>query len=594
MDGRPRVLLVDDDQEFLDLAATVLARRGSFAVETAPGPSAAFDAVERTAVDCVVSDHDMDGETGLDLFERLRDGGETVPFVLYTATDSPDLAERALAAGVTDVVRKRGGRTEFVVLANRVERIVERTRSAARLEAVLDAVPDPVFLLDDDRRLVRWNDTFERRRDRPVAVGDRPTEFVDLADHEAASAALRGVFDRDETVKHDVTVRYDDGRERAYEVRMVRVALDGAPHVLGVARDVTERRAAERSEHETERVLAELARNTDDVLWVFDADFSELVFVNESYERVYGGSTETLAADPQSFIETVHPDDRDRVRDAMARLGAGESVDMEYRVCPPDFERWVWARAEPVVEDETVVRVAGFSRDVTDRIEREREIEAQNERLERLASIVSHDLQSPLSVVEGSIDLAREDAGADAERNLARAERALDRTRALTEDILTVAREDEAVGEPTPVRLSTVAERAWDETETTGARLVVEGDGVVDADRERLRQLFANLFDNAATHSRPDDADPTDELVVRVGADDGGFYVADDGAGVPEGERESVFEPAYTTGRDGTGLGLDIVRSVAEAHGWSVRLEPSATGGARFVVAAPVRPPAEQ
>jgi PAS domain S-box-containing protein len=501
--------------------------------------------------------------------------------VLYTATDSPDLAERALDAGVTDFVRKRGQRTEFVVLATRVERIVERRRATARLETVFDRLPDPAFLLDADLRLARWNDAFERRRDRPVAVGDGLSEFVDLADPEAAAGTLRDVLDRDETVRHDVTVVHDDGERRTYEVRLARVVVDATPHVLGVARDVTERG--------TERQLAEFARSTDDVLWVFDADFSELVFVNDSYEAVYGGSVEALERDPRAFVETVHPDDRDRVRDAMARLGAGESVDTEYRVDPPGFDRWVWVRAEPVVADGEVVRAAGFSRDVTDRVEREREIEAQNERLERLASIVSHDLRSPLSVIGGSLDLARESGE---ERHLDRAERALDRARALTDDILTLARGDDAVGAVAPVRLSAVAERAWDETDTSGARLVVEGDGVVDADRDRLRQLFANLFGNAATHGRPADDDPDDGVVVRLGVGDDGFYVADDGVGVPEDDREAVFESTYTTERDGTGLGLDIVRSVARAHGWTVDLRTSAGGGARFVVDAPVRPPA--
>ncbi|MEF8819552.1 MAG: response regulator [Haloferacaceae archaeon] len=458
----PRLLLVDDDAGFLDVASAALEREGGFVVETASGVEAALETVDGD-VDCVLSDHEMGDGTGLELFARLRERRPSVPFVLYTANDSPDLAERALDAGVTDVVRKRGEPAEFAVLANR----------------------------------------------------------------------LRGIVDR-----------HDDAAGR---------------------------------------LLAELADSTDDVLWVFDGGFTDLLFVNGSYESVYGGSVADLHADPTSFLETAHPDDRDRVRAATERLSDGEAVDIEYRVNPPDYDHWVWVEAEPIVADGEVVRVAGFSREVTERKENERELEAQNRRLERLASIVSHDLQSPLSVVEGSIDLARE-TGDDA--HLDRAERAAERIGALAEDILTLARRGETVGELVPVTLSAVAERAWDETDTPGARLVVESDGAVEADPQRLRQLFANLFDNAAAHGG-------DDVLVRLGTVHDGFYVADDGVGVPDDVGTDVFDPTYTTTADGTGLGLDIVRSIAEAHGWTVDLEESVDGGARFAVTAPVRPATE-
>jgi signal transduction histidine kinase len=69
-----------------------------------------------------------------------------------------------------------------------------------------------------------------------------------------------------------------------------------------------------------------------------------------------------------------------------------------------------------------------------------------------------------------------------------------------------------------------------------------------------------------------------------VGTFDDGFYVADDGPGVPEADRESVFESGYSTDREGTGLGLTIVQEIAEAHGWEVSVTDSESGGARFEI----------
>jgi signal transduction histidine kinase len=73
-----------------------------------------------------------------------------------------------------------------------------------------------------------------------------------------------------------------------------------------------------------------------------------------------------------------------------------------------------------------------------------------------------------------------------------------------------------------------------------------------------------------------------DAITVRVGLLEGGFYVADDGEGIDDSDREQVFEMGYTDAADGTGFGLSIVAGIAEAHGWSCSLAESRSGGARF------------
>ncbi|MDY7083008.1 MAG: HAMP domain-containing sensor histidine kinase, partial [Halobacteria archaeon] len=72
------------------------------------------------------------------------------------------------------------------------------------------------------------------------------------------------------------------------------------------------------------------------------------------------------------------------------------------------------------------------------------------------------------------------------------------------------------------------------------------------------------------------------DVTVRVGGSENGFYVKDDGEGIPEKERDAVFNTGYTSANDGTGLGLSIVEKVVEAHGWSIEVSESEEGGARF------------
>lgn len=112
---------------------------------------------------------------------------------------------------------------------------------------------------------------------------------------------------------------------------------------------------------------------------------------------------------------------------------------------------------------------------------------------------------------------------------------------------------------------------------TEDASLSVETDQVIDADRHRIEQLFGNLYRNAVEHGGP-------TVTVTVGGLDNGFFVADNGPGIPEEERERVFEPGYSTKSRGTGFGLDIVNQIAEAHDWNVVVEESSEGGARFEI----------
>ncbi|PSP71817.1 sensor histidine kinase, partial [Halobacteriales archaeon QH_9_66_26] len=122
------------------------------------------------------------------------------------------------------------------------------------------------------------------------------------------------------------------------------------------------------------------------------------------------------------------------------------------------------------------------------------------------------------------------------------------------------------------------AENAWANVATPDAELVKADElGEVEADEGRLTQLFENLYRNAIEHAGED-------TTVRVGQGPAGFYVEDDGPGIPEDERERVFDSGYTTGEEGTGMGLSIVDTIATAHGWEIGVGEGMNEGARFEI----------
>jgi PAS domain S-box-containing protein len=191
--------------------------------------------------------------------------------------------------------------------------------------------------------------------------------------------------------------------------------------------------------------------------------------------------------------------------------------------------------------------------------------------LSDFSRVLSHDLQNPLSVVSGNIEVAQRRGDLD---RLDDARQALDRVESLVDDLSTVLRQGELVDEPGAVSLADVFE-SWEVFETGPEALTVVDSKRVLADEQALVRLADNLVSNTVEHAG-------DDASVRVGALPGGFYYEDDGPGVPEAERERVFEPGFTTKDDGTGFGMVSVKQIALAHGWSVSVAEGRDGGARF------------
>ena len=221
-------------------------------------------------------------------------------------------------------------------------------------------------------------------------------------------------------------------------------------------------------------------------------------------------------------------------------------------------------------------------RDITDRKQRERQLEKQNQRLEEFADVVSHDLRNPLGTAEGWAEAA-DDALDSSEPNIETAEMALDhidtaheRMEELIGVLLTMARQGQTVDNPEPVSLADCASEAWETADTGEMELNVDIDRTVGGDAARLRQAFENLFRNANDHSGA-------STITVTGTPDG-FAIEDDGDGVDDADEESLFEFGYTTDEDGTGIGLAVVKRIINAHGWQIAVGESDEGGACFEI----------
>ncbi|MDS0258422.1 ATP-binding protein [Haloarcula sp. S1CR25-12] len=196
----------------------------------------------------------------------------------------------------------------------------------------------------------------------------------------------------------------------------------------------------------------------------------------------------------------------------------------------------------------------------------------QAERWKTIVGALAHDAKNPLNVVTGRLELLDDDGPhSDA------IQRSVERVESLLAELSTVATVAGPIEGVETVDLAEMVSQVWSELGGRATQLRVEVTETVEADPDCLHLVLERLFENALTHAG-------DDVTVTVGSTERGFYVADDGPGIPDGEYERVFEQGYGTARDGEGYGLFVAASVATAHGWDIVAGESDAGGARFDV----------
>jgi PAS domain S-box-containing protein len=491
----------------------------------------------------------------------------------------------------------------------------------------LEAAPIGVTISDpsrEDNPLVFVNDAFTTLTgyEKDEARG-RNCRFMQGPDTDPESVArLREGIDAGEQVQVDLLNYRKDGTPFWNRVDVAPVRNDDGDitNFVGFQRDVTDRIDRQhRLQSLTETTHAMMLAGTDEEVAalavevatdVLDLPWATVWRYSEAEKAFTALATSAAAA---GFADGTLPvdtdDDRRSARDtpvweafvdgevrtvAEFEQAATDALPVQSGVVAPLSDVGVLVAGDPDGEDLSgpdaeLVRILATSTEAALlRAQRERELQRQIDRLDEFVGVVSHDLRNPLQVAQARLETYRE---TDEEHHLDHVADSHDRMVRLIEDVLTLAREGKAVTDPEQVTLATVAAQAWAAVDAADATLETPTSATLVADSDRLRRLFENLFRNAVEHSSTSTQQAGDavehggaDVTVTVDTLPTGFYVEDDGPGIPADDREAVFEKGYTTSEDGTGFGLGIVQGIAEAHGWTVTATEGSTGGARFEV----------
>ncbi|MFB6185540.1 MAG: PAS domain S-box protein [Halobacteriaceae archaeon] len=323
MDGLISILHVDDDPDFVDLAASFLERQDDrFTVETATSVTEARERMDETEFDCIISDYEMPNYTGIDFLQMVREDHPDLPVILFTGKGSEEIASEAISEGVTEYIQKEGGTSQYTVLANRIHNAVEKYRAQTelrirdrRLNALLEHSSDRIFILDEDGNYDWVSPAMERITGfaPDELIGESSREYI----HPDDRAKVRENFQRlvsgaEDIVTQEYRVRTKDGSwlwvETIEKNRLNDPAIEG---VIANSRDISARKEREQQlKQERDRFESLFEILPDPVALVTgDPDGNATVNrVNPAFEDVFGYENDEIVG--EDLDELVVPEER--------------------------------------------------------------------------------------------------------------------------------------------------------------------------------------------------------------------------------------------------------------------------------------------
>lgn len=450
-------------------------------------------------------------------------------------------------------------------------------RSEDLESTLLQYTRDKIALLDDAGTFRYVNDASREilGHDPEELVGTNSFEYIHPDERERAVKVFGDVIASDEIRTETYRYRFQaaDDSWVWLESRFSNVTDESLSGYVISSRDISDQVEAERSQTVAEGRLRKISETIGDTVWMFSADWSEVLFVNPAYEETYGQSVEELYDDPTSFLDAVHPEDVPKVKSAMESLSAGESVNLEHRVDPENnYETFVWVQGEPVIEDGEVTHIVGFTRDITDRHRRERQLLVMD-------NLLRHNLRNDLTSIFGQAKLiARngDEISAERARTIRRKGEELlesaEKQRTII-DLLTASPQSMSIDVDTLV--SDAVEIVEDANPDVSVCVELMTETTVSALRE-VKAALVELVENAVEHDASGDPtieiSVTDDSPVRVRIQDSCPPIPETEFRVLTGERE--MDSMYHS----SGMGLWLAYWAVDLSDGRIEFERSESG----------------
>ncbi|HZZ19360.1 MAG TPA: response regulator [Opitutaceae bacterium] len=615
-----RVLLVEDNPADAEMVVRELTRAGFDPSWVRVDSETEFTAALGPETDIVLSDYAMPQFSGLRALNIFNERGYAIPFILVSGTIGEDLAVTVMKMGAYDYVLKekmaRLGPSVTNALAEfRVKRERRKSQEGLTLfRSLIDQSSDTLEIIDP--LTGKYLDVNGKG---PAELGCTRTEYLALHVFEVDTSVRKTDWPLLVSKLREVGFVSGEGRHRRkdgstfpteFNAKLVKLDKE---YVVTVSRDVTMRKRSDEALRASEERFRELAETIHEVFWMMDAKQRTMLYVSPGYERIWGRKIDGLYADPASWLDAVHKDDRERVGRSALMIDSSGSYEEEFRIIRPDgTERWIRDRAFPVKDPQGhVMRIVGVAEDIT----KSRELQEHFLRAQRMEAIgtlaggIAHDLNNILSPVLMAPLLLKDSVQSEHDLQLLDLiEQGARRGSNILKQLLTFSRG--TGGERISVQLRHLLKEMVSLIRETFprnivAKIHVESDlKPVTGDPTQLHQVIMNLCVNARdampeggqlSLTARNEVLGAEEVAEHSPAKPGEFVVVsvkDSGSGIAPEIMGRVFEPFFTTKppSKGTGLGLSTVLGIVRSHGGFVTVASPPGAGTTFRIFLPASP----
>jgi PAS domain S-box-containing protein len=506
-------------------------------------------------------------------------------------------------------------------IAERKKREEELRETRTYLENMIDYANAPIIVWNPAYRITRFNHAFERLTGHKAEdVSDKPLEILFPEDSKEESLKhIRRTASGEYWQVVEIPILRTDGNVRTVLWNSANIlGKDGTTVVATIAQgqDITERKIAEKALRESEIDLNRAQAVAKTGSWRLDVRRNELLWSDETY-RMFGIPNGTPLT-YETFLNAVHPDDREYVDKKWQAAMRGEPYDIEHRIIVNGKVKWVHEKTELEFDKDRML-LGGFGtvQEITEFKEMQDKLEEYSQHLEQLveektqklketerlvtigetAGMVGHDIRNPLQSIEGAVYLAKEELkslppDSPEKKELHGILEIIRRQTGYIDRI--VADLQDFSGTPmVQFRETNLQELVTDALSMTEipeniqVQTSIQDDlQTVTVDSVFMKRVLLNLIENAV-HAMPNGG----RLTIKAFKQDecACIHVEDTGVCIPEENKPRIFTPLFTTKAKGQGFGLAVCKKLVEAHRGEITFESEAGKGTTFKIKFPQR-----